>query len=187
MPDKKLTDSEIPNVKELLEDKVKVHCELCDFKNSDCCGVCMYTAIKQFIELFNRLQAEKDDLFYKLVGVMHSVDKWLDGDELKQDEVNRAATMREKTLQIVESLQAENERLRKAIENTDYAYFKKSCELDNLTYDFELLKQEKSVVKAEAYKEFAERLMLMVDNAYTCDIIDNLLKEKVGESGETIL
>ena len=62
MPDKKLTDSEIPNVKELLEYKVKAHCELCDFKNSNCCGVCMYTAIKQFIELFNSLQAENERL-----------------------------------------------------------------------------------------------------------------------------
>ena len=34
---------------------------------------------------------------------MHSVDKWLDGKELEQDEVNRAATMREKTLRIIES------------------------------------------------------------------------------------
>ena len=38
-----------------------------------------------------------------LLGVMHSVDKWLEGDELKQDEVNRAIAMREKTLRIVES------------------------------------------------------------------------------------
>ena len=33
---------------------------------------------------------------YIILGVMHSVDKWLDGKELEQDEVNRAATMREK-------------------------------------------------------------------------------------------
>lgn len=39
---------------------------------------------------------------YLILGIMHSVDKWLDGKELEQDEVNRAATMREKTLQIVE-------------------------------------------------------------------------------------
>ena len=52
------------------------------------------------------------DLYYKLVGVMHSVDKWLEGDELKQDEVNRAATMRGKTLQIIERLEEENTRLR---------------------------------------------------------------------------
>ncbi len=48
---------------------------------------------------------------YILMGVMHSVDKWLDSKELEQDEVNRAVTMREKTLRIVEEKQAEIERL----------------------------------------------------------------------------
>ena len=57
-----------------------------------------------------------DDLSYKLVGVMLSVDKWLDGDELKQDEVNRAFTMREKALQIIESQQAENEKLEELVD-----------------------------------------------------------------------
>lgn len=48
---------------------------------------------------------------YTILGVMHFVDKWLDGDELEQDEVVRACTMREKTLEIVEELQAENKKL----------------------------------------------------------------------------
>ena len=43
---------------------------------------------------------------------MHFVDKWLDGNELEQDEVNRADTMRHKTLQIIEEQQAEIERLK---------------------------------------------------------------------------
>ena len=41
---------------------------------------------------------------YTLIGVMHYVDKWLEGDELNQDECNRAATMREKVLRIIEDL-----------------------------------------------------------------------------------
>ena len=48
-----------------------------------------------------------DNLEYTLAGVMHSVDKWLEGDELNQHEVNRAATMREKTLRIVENARSE--------------------------------------------------------------------------------
>lgn len=40
---------------------------------------------------------------YIILGVMHSVDKWLDGKELEQDEVNRAVTMREKVLRIIDS------------------------------------------------------------------------------------
>lgn len=55
-------------------------------------------------------RAELDKLEYTLLGVMHSVDKWLEGDELEQDEVNRAITMREKTLRIIETLKSEIER-----------------------------------------------------------------------------
>lgn len=60
-------------------------------------------------------KSDLDNLEYVLMGVMHSVDKWLDGDELKQDEVNRAATMREKTLQIIEGQTREIERLQRAV------------------------------------------------------------------------
>ncbi len=62
-------------------------------------------------DLIKSQQEENDRLENILLGVMHFVDKWLDGDELKQNEVNRASAMREKTLQIVEKLQAENKTL----------------------------------------------------------------------------
>lgn len=74
------------------------------------------------LDLINRLKAENDDLFYKLTGVMCSVDKWLEGDELKQDEVNRAAMMREKTLRITEEQQAEIERLNELLERENEKY-----------------------------------------------------------------
>lgn len=58
-------------------------------------------------EDLNRAAKEAADMLdnqaYIILGVMHSVDKWLDGKELEQDEVNRAATMREKVLRIIES------------------------------------------------------------------------------------
>lgn len=53
-------------------------------------------------EAVRKLQAERDQLEYILLGVMHFIDKWLDNDELKQNEVNRAATMREKVLKLLE-------------------------------------------------------------------------------------
>jgi hypothetical protein len=134
--------------------------------------------VETWQELHEKDKAEKEDLFYKLTGVMHSVDKWLDGDELKQDEVNRAATMREKTLQIVESLQAENERL---------SQFGGIL----LRNGSELFK-EIQTAKAEAYKECIEKAK---EKAHRCDLstdeneyysvsvfdLDNLLKELVGE------
>jgi hypothetical protein len=65
---------------------------------------------------WNRRTQPNESVCHALIGVMHSVDKWLDDDELKQDEVNRAATMREKVLKIIERLQAENSMLKKALE-----------------------------------------------------------------------
>jgi hypothetical protein len=73
-------------------------------------------AIDWQVKEINRQKAENEDLFYKLQGVMLSVDKWLEGVELEQDEVNRAATMREKTLRITEEQQAEIERLTTELE-----------------------------------------------------------------------
>ena len=77
----------------------------------------------------DRLKTENDELFYKLSGVMLSVNKWLDGEELNQDEVNRACTMREKTLQITERLTAERdkaveevERLKARVEHLEFCY-----------------------------------------------------------------
>jgi len=49
-----------------------------------------------------------------LEGVMHFVDKWLDTEEeLSKDPINRAILAREKTLNIIESLEKENEALQK--------------------------------------------------------------------------
>lgn len=141
--------------------------------------------LQQVLDLIKRLQTENNDLFYKLAGVMHSVDKWLEGDELKQDEVNRAATMREKTLRTVESLQAENEQFDKKVET----------EIDKLNAEKNDVMYHKDQIKAESYKEFAEwlkegELYMQVEfpdtnlrtKAYIVlsDDIDNLLKEKVG-------
>lgn len=118
-----------------------------------------------------RLSKENTELFFKLEGVMWSVDKWLEGDELKQDEVNRAITMREKTLRIVESQQAEIERLKKR----------------SILNGLKVVNKERKQIKSEAIKEFAKRLMdevgiTPVDDfnyAYVIrsEEIDNLVKE----------
>lgn len=131
--------------------------------------------VRKAEEEINRQQEEIENLTYTLLGVMNSVDKWLDGTELEQDEVNRSATMREKTLRIVEEKHAEIERL-KGWEN--------------------LLKTEshapiKAKARAEAIKEFAERLKekaypfpcaIGVENAVTIRAINDLVKEMTHES-----
>ena len=118
--------------------------------------------VRKAEEEINRQQAEIDNLTYTLWGVMHSVDKWLDGVELEQDEVNRAATMREKTLQIVEEKQAEIERLKRENEilsvNSDTAF------QDGLNEARDLYATEvENEIKAEAIREFAEKLKSLIN------------------------
>ena len=52
-------------------------------------------------------KSEVDKLELTLQGVMWSVDKWLDEADYDADPIKRAITMREKTLQIVETTKAE--------------------------------------------------------------------------------
>ena len=150
--------------------------------------------LENALDLIKRLQSENEDFFYKLTAVMHSVDKWLDGDELKQDEVNRAATMREKTLQIVENLQSENERLEKEAKDKERAYNDEFCLRKEWQTKCQELLKEKQTTKSEAYKEFAERLKNEIDIRTTCSreqdknvmrMIDNLVKELVSESNDS--
>ena len=158
MTDHKFTD-EMPDeaVIKALECCKKVsdedHCTSCPF----CGNRCVTRLLQNSANLINRQKVEIERLEYTLTGVMHSVDKWLDGSELKQDEVNRAVTMREKTLQIVEGLEEENE-------------FLSSFDLDK--------------IRAEAIKEFAERLKAEAcyfGRAVAVETIDNLVKEMTGE------
>ena len=85
---------------------------------------------------------------------------------------------------LINCLQAENERLRKSIDKAD-------AQLSE--YDDYIAQKQAELVKAkaEAYKEFAERLKKElfykcgdINYSETCDtrkLIDNLLKEMVGE------
>lgn len=165
-----------------LECCVKNNCSYdCPFYH-DSCIKCKYSSseiIKFAFDLIVRLRQENNTLFYKLRGVMHSVDKWLDGKELKQDEVNRAATMREKTLQITEHLNAR-------IKGQKHALFEQQA------YTAELQKEIKAA-KSETIKEFAKRLrkykttITLGQGQYRYKIvteycIDHIEKEMVGET-----
>lgn len=131
-------------------------------------------------------QAEKERLEYVLMAVMHSVDKWLEGDELKQDEANRACTMREKTLKTteklhkkidglkkanqeswvaiekrkgeIERLNASNNALRKSNEEMFATISKQDAEIERLTVNKNAFALGMKVAKSEAYREFADKL-----------------------------
>ena len=140
---------------------------------------------RDLFDLINRLQAENTKLEYILLGVMHCVDKWLEGDELNQDEVNRAITMREKVLQIIEGKQLEVEKLMNECGNQGILW----------KQHFEsIFESAKEVIKIEATKEFADRLVSIYTNDETYDRpnphtsliklfhnIDSIKKEMLGE------
>ena len=175
MPDK-LTDRKIPDIKELLAYKAKVGCQNCDLIGKGCCGTCVNSLIKQFIELFDRLQADCEN--YKQVAENQQSVTMDRGFEIKR--------LKEK----IESLQAENEKLKSINLLGEY---KARIQVGNMIVCtpkigewFEFLKK----TKAEAYKEFAERLKekaistgFWQEYGYiTTTDIDNLLKELVGDN-----
>lgn len=163
----KITDAEIE--KALLTVAYGGHsCNKCKYKYDKGevrCGLKGCKITRDALDYINRLKAENEDLFYKLSGVMLSVDKWLEGDELNGDEVQRAADMREKTLQITEQQQAENEKLTielQAMRGSANSYKAENERLNELVvYNASCatsLHKELFKAKAEAITEFAERL-----------------------------
>ena len=178
----KLTDNEIMKVLECCFSNDFEKCEDCPLKNKkDVLFSCMPIKQKLILDLINRKNAKIEDLSYKLAGVMHSVDKWLEGDELNQDEVNRAITMREKTLQIVEDKQREADRFKEGM------YFERE-RVDSIP---NLLLRACS----DAIKEFAERFEKEIETSpnmnshfkyallrYARQIKDNLVQEMAGDA-----
>lgn len=130
-------------------------------------------------ELLDEKDVEIKRLEYTLTGVMHSVDKWLDGEELEQDEVNRAITMREKTLRIIEDAKSEIERLEK--DNKKLTINMNAFGLTAIRQ-----KEEKDALAREIFKEI-EKLAyrFMNDNHYIFpDMVWDIdeLKKKYTES-----
>lgn len=151
--------------------------------------------------------AEIERLEYVLMAVMHSVDKWLEGDELKQDEANRACTMREKTLKITEKLHKKIDGLKKANQESWVAIERRKAEIERLktaykqcAWERDVFSKDANAIKSEAYREFAERFKnkatlrtfaklhpspylgvvpVLQNPQYIidCEIFDNLLKE----------
>lgn len=60
------------------------------------------TLVNKSLEQIKNQYDQNKDLFHQLEGVMHFVDKWLEGYELQHHPVNRASMMRDKTLRIIE-------------------------------------------------------------------------------------
>ena len=176
MPDK-LTDSEIVKALECLEKDT--NCGDCAFK-MQCKGDCVFT---KCLDLINRLQARVE----KAEKVEHFADKTIatlqtENDRLKADCENYkqvAENQQKATLDKgfeIKRLKAENERLKEKAEKCFYCTEQANKKINE--------------IKAEAYKEFAEKaknkfFKIRYCESYYCvvdiDDLDNLLKELIGE------
>lgn len=104
------------------------------------------------------------------------------------------------SIDLINRLQAENERLKKAYLRNQEIFAKQSLENERLKVEIDFYKhspmitifeQWKKEIEAEAVKEFAERLIAVshpyADTQMVFEVqIDNLLKELVGNN-ETVL
>lgn len=136
-------------------------------------------------EMVAEQKSEKERLEYVLMAVMHSVDKWLEGDELKQDEANRACTMREKTLKITEKLHKKIDGLQKANQESWVAIEKKKAEIERLknaykqcAWERDVFSEDINAIKSEAYREFAE--ILRTTNSTVENVLNKLLSNNMG-------
>ena len=94
-------------------------------------------------------------------------------------------------LDLINRLQAENERLKKSNRNwrrkVQRLRKKVEVEIDKLNAEKNDVMYYKDQIKAEAYKEFAERVKLRFSGTLSCSggvikrSLDNLLKELVGD------
>lgn len=161
----------------------------CCFKNN--CAGCPQDEIGTYSECISltmshalALLREKDkrigELELTLHGVMHFVDKWLDGAELEKDEVNRSATMREKILQVVEEMDVDYKLLEELYQEkceqvlkANEIFAEKNAEIDRLTaYNANLIcantditnrhkdyvEEAERIARADAITEFSERM-----------------------------
>ena len=168
MTDKKLTDVTDNNVGKMTDSEIvkalechlgvdKQRCKHCKYTEYGC--YCLDRLHPDLLDLFNRLQAEKQDLEIELKAMRGSAN----------------------------SYKAENERLNAKIENMfSNRSYKKLYDIAKI--DIIKLQGQIKTAKAEAYKEFADRLKENICDDFgfvvpsACDRdIDNLLRELVGD------
>jgi len=100
-----------------------------------------------------RAEAERDNLAYTIEGVMHFVDKWLDGKELEINPVNRAELVRSKTLEIIENLEKENTKLKKQLDKYN------ECRIENSKLSLSTVKYQELDDVPESGRELIKELI----------------------------
>ena len=176
-----MTDNEIIKALEWLESKTKEYCEQCAYKNSEVCDICIFDKIKLALDLINRLQAENEKL-KKLEENNMSSAPWGNETERanyyqKELEIQRAICKR--LDEENEKLKTTNASLSKEIINAKIEMYKQCIEemrekIVNTPFEVDL------TGKTNEYKNgWLDGLVSKQHNIL--DMLDNLLKELVGE------
>ena len=143
----------------------------CPFASEEGCEVGKETLYPYLLDLINRLQAEKE--------TFESRNKALRTERNRLNKENKK--LQDHIVDYKSEIAIQETTIRKLIAECNLARFEK------FKADFELVKAE---IKADAYKEFADRLKkdLVYEHFFETDVvfldkikIDNLLKEMVGE------
>ena len=155
MPDKKLTDEEIKKAFKICNNLEDGYCSDCAYEY---CDRCIRAVAINTLDLINSLQAENE--------------------RLKENLQEAHIDIREHITEI--------ERLNELLEEWKKAAYKVSDEKDELYCN---AVERVKTAKAEAYKEFAERLKehsyfdpIHQNKVVAVELVDNLLKEIVGET-----
>ena len=109
----------------------------------------------------------------------------------QRENIERLQSMNRAKLDTIHDLQVEIEKLKEEVKDKERAYNDEFCLRKEWKNKCQELLQEKQTTKAEAYKEFAEKLKekkqevftAVNDSSYAVTVynIDNLVKEMVGE------
>ena len=154
-----LTDKEIVKALECCISGIPCYKTKCPFKIKEICGDDIKALEKYALDLINRLQAEVNHLDNESDALLADID-------FRDKEINE--------------LQAQNERLK---EGADSLFNTLDYRLEQILK----LQDNLNTAKAEAYKEFAERVKLRFSGTLSCSggvikiAVNNLLKELVGE------
>lgn len=189
-----MTDEQIIQALKCCMDNNK-GCEECPLEQLECITNEDNRLLRLAFDLITRQKEEKEHLEYVLMAVMHSVDKWLEGDELKQDEANRACTMREKTLKITEKLHKKIDGLQKANQESFVAIEKRKAEIERLNTSNNSLRKSnekmfvtisKQDAEIERLKEtFKRRVGKEIEETY-CYLLEKIKSEAYKEFAERL-
>lgn len=151
-----MTDNEIIKALELCNSSfLDRSCRECQFYKVSHCSTAL---INEGINLINRQKAEIEKKDTEIAILIRK-------NETLKDEVSELRAEVERLQREILSCNTKIEVIQEAKEQLEKDVFNAEMNLEHIEYEYELLKQEKSVVKSEAYREFMGEFVTKVKNA----------------------